>query len=100
MFYQSMMKSSSKRKNPQFFPNQFRSIDGMAQQESALPSINANSGRKRLPVKSPVMESIRMSRNLKSKNFMNLTRGGDSPSRYNSDDDDVSQTSKMTSKNF
>lgn len=70
----------------------------MADQNNILPSIHANSGIKRLPVKSPVMESIRMSRNLNNKNYMNLNRGGDSPSRYNSDDDDISQTSKMTSK--
>lgn len=70
----------------------------MANQDDTLPSIHANLGVKSLPVKSPVMESIRMSRNLKNKNYMSLNRGGDTPSRYNSDDDDVSQTSRMTSK--
>ena len=51
--------------------------------DGLLPSIHASSNIKRLPVKSPVMESIRMSKRMET------------PSRYDSDEDDVSTHSRM-----
>jgi len=95
MMFQSMIKSTTKKRNPQFFNQQyFKSIDAAANNEEMLPSIHASSNVKRFPVKSPVMESIRASRNLGSKNFMSAQRV-DSPSKYSSDDD-VSQVSKVS----
>lgn len=97
-----MIKSANKRNNNQFFNRPyFKSIDAAGQNDETLPSIHASSNVKRFPVKSPVMESIRGSRNLKNKNFMSAQRM-DSPSRYSSEED-VSQTSrisKISSKSF
>ncbi len=95
LFFQSMIKSANKRNNNQFFnQGNFKSIDAAAQNDETLPSIHASSNVKRFAVKSPVMASIRASRNLNNKNFMSAGRV-DSPSRYSSDDN-VSQTSRIS----
>lgn len=97
LLFQSMIKSTTKKNGQQFFNRSYiKSIDAAADNGETLPSIHASSNVKRFPVKSPVMESIRASRNLGAKNFMSAQRV-DSPSRYSSDDD-VSQVSKVSSK--
>ena len=97
LFFQSMVKSSGKKNKQQFFPNGsnfLKSYDGLGGEEM-LPSINANPN-KRLPVKSPVMESIRMSRQNRGKNFMSVSRSrAESPDSWSSNSD-KSNMSKIT----
>jgi hypothetical protein len=88
LFYQNMQKTTTKQSSRQFFPdNKFmKSYDGLAS-NNMLPSINGTTS-KRLPVKSPVMESIRMSRHHGGKNFMSASRNrGISPDSCSSGSD-------------
>ena len=84
LFYQNMQKTTTKQSSRQFFPdNKFmKSYDGLAS-NNMLPSINGTTS-KRLPVKSPVMESIRMSRHNRGKNFMSSSRNRDNSQDSNS----------------
>lgn len=98
MFFQSMAANSSKKRNgPQFFSNaNLRSMDVAGGMESALPNIHGGSQPpKRLPVKSPVMESIRMSRQTRKYNIMSAGRNRDDSPGYDSDSDQ-SNISKVT----
>lgn len=97
MFFQSMVASSSKKRNgPQFFGNAMRSMDVAGGMDSTLPNIHGGSQPpKRLPVKSPVMESIRMSRQTRKYNIMSAGRNRDDSPGYDSDSDQ-SNISKVT----
>lgn len=101
MFFQNVRKSTIRR-------NQFQSItrspclksfdgSGMAS-DGALPMINQSRNGRVLPVKSPVMESIRMSKQNRSKAFMSLQkyRDGDSPRSRNASDSCSSNSSQRT----
>lgn len=96
LFFQNMIKSASKQSKQQFFPNNsfIKSYDGVGGEEM-LPSINGNPN-KRLPVKSPVMESIRMSRQNRNKNFMSVSRGRADSQESLSSNSDKSIMSKAT----
>lgn len=96
LFFQSMVKSTTKQQSKQFFPNSnfLKSYDGAGGDEM-LPSINGNPN-KRLPVKSPVMESIRMSRQNRNKNFMSVSRGRADSAESLSSNSDRSNISKAT----
>jgi hypothetical protein len=98
MFIKKMINNSSKKYQYQSMSKSpyARSIDGFSNNDDkTLPNITNN---RNAPIKSPVMESIRMSRQNKSKQFMSLQkyRNGDSPSRQNSSWSDSSNISKNT----
>lgn len=102
MFIQSMIKNSN-RKNQYFSMSRspfIKSTDGLNMDEDTLPKIHPGGHARNANIKSPVMESIRMSRQNKSKQFMSMQkyRDNDSPGSdgdSNSDRSDISKATNM-----
>ena len=102
-FLMSMMVKNGNRNMFKSFANSpnMRSVDGFNFEDpnSKLPAINQNIGSRNSPIKSPVMQSIRMSRQNKSNAFASLQkfRGKSYYDKENSDDEksDVSNPSNI-----
>lgn len=102
MYVQSMIKNSNKRNHFQSMSRSpfVRSIDGFGSQDAdkTLPSIQPGGYARNANIKSPVMESIRMSKINKSKQFATLQKYRDveSPNSNDNSDSDNSDISKVS----
>lgn len=101
MFFQNVRNSTVRRNQYQSITRGpcIKSFDGSGNNgEGALPMINQSRNGRVMPVKSPVMESIRMSKQNRSKAFMSLQkyRDGDSPRSRNVSESCSSNSSQRT----